>query len=124
MTTDSKVTATQRPTTLTLFLEHLVAGTTCYSCDEESSSYNSMQVTTQPNPAQGHTDQLTYTLAKEIDDLNGISSQLGAVAGGTRPGNQHRLAVNLQQSNNNLKLIAAHSIRWPLEPSLCEGIIQ
>ena len=66
-------------------------GTTCYSCDEAASSYNSMQVTIQRHLAQGITGQVSYTFAKEIDDLSGTASQLGAVAGGTRNPYDHRM---------------------------------
>jgi hypothetical protein len=59
-------------------------GTTCYSCDRASSSYNSMQVTAQRHFARGFQTQVAYTWAKEIDNLNGTSTQLGAVTGGTR----------------------------------------
>jgi hypothetical protein len=73
------------------FPQYLSAGTTCYSCDEASSSYNSMQVTAQRHLSQGLTAQFTYTLAKELDDLNGTASQLGAVSGGTRNPYNHYL---------------------------------
>lgn len=59
-------------------------GTTCYSCDEASSSFNSMQVTMEHRFAQGLATQFAYTWAKEIDNLNGTATQLGAVPGGTR----------------------------------------
>ena len=124
MTTDGKVTATQRPATLTPFREHLAAGATCHSRDEESSSYNSMQVTAQPHLTQGLTAKFTYASAEEIDDVSPTSSQLGALAGSILAGNQHRFAVNLQQTNKNSKLIAPHSFQRPVELSLCEGIIQ
>ena len=78
-------------TMLTPFPQYLAAGTTCYSCDEASSSYNSMQLTVQRHLSQGLTAQFTYTLAKELDDLNGTASQLGAVAGGTRNPYNHYL---------------------------------
>jgi hypothetical protein len=73
------------------FPQYLSAGTTCYSCDEASSSYNSMQLTVQRHFSQGLTAQFAYTLAKEIDDLNGTASQLGAVGGGTRNPYNHFL---------------------------------
>jgi hypothetical protein len=60
------------------------SGTTCYSCDRASSSYNSMQVTVERHLARGFTAQLSYTWAKEIDNENGNAAQLGAVTGGTR----------------------------------------
>jgi hypothetical protein len=64
-------------------------GTTCYSCNRASSSYNSMQVTIQRHFSRGFTTQLAYTWSKEIDNLSGTASQLGAVGGGTRnPYNQ------------------------------------
>ena len=47
-------------------------GTTCYSCNEGSSSYNSMQVTVQRQFAQGFTTQFAYTWAKELDNLSGM----------------------------------------------------
>jgi hypothetical protein len=59
-------------------------GTTCYSCDEASSGFNSMQVSIQRHLGEGLTAQVAYTWAKELDDLSGTASQLGAVSGGTR----------------------------------------
>jgi hypothetical protein len=59
-------------------------GTTCYSCNQGSSSFHSLQVTIQRQMTQGLTMQIAYTLAKEIDNLNGTAVQLGAVGGGTR----------------------------------------
>lgn len=66
-------------------------GTTCYSCDEASSSYNSMQVTAERHLTQGFSAQLSYTWAKEIDDQQGDASRLGAVPGGTRNPYNHYL---------------------------------
>jgi hypothetical protein len=66
-------------------------GIVCYSCDEGSSSYNSMQVYVQRHLSRGLTAQFAYTLAKEIDDINGTSSQVGAVTGGTRNPYDHTL---------------------------------
>jgi hypothetical protein len=54
-------------------------GTTCYSCDEGSSSYNSMQVSSQRYLSAGLTAQLGYTFAKEIDDVQNTTSQIGAI---------------------------------------------
>jgi hypothetical protein len=65
-------------------------GTSCYSCNEGSSSFNSMQITAERHMSNGFTAQLSYTLAKEIDDLNGTASQLGALSGGTRNPYDHR----------------------------------
>lgn len=67
------------------------AGASCYSCDEGSSSYNSMQVTVDRHFSKGLTAQFAYTLAKEIDDMNNSASQLGAVSGGTRNPYDHTL---------------------------------
>jgi hypothetical protein len=66
-------------------------GTTCYSCDRGSSSYNSLQLTITRALANGFETQVAYTLAKEIDDLSGTASQLGAVTGGTRNPYNHLL---------------------------------
>ncbi|QNI35833.1 TonB-dependent receptor [Edaphobacter albus] len=59
-------------------------GITCYSCNFASSNYNSMQVTVSRRLSDGITTQFAYTWAKEIDNINGTASQLGAVTGGTR----------------------------------------
>ena len=64
-------------------------GTTCYSCDHGSSSYNVLQITVDRKIGQGFSSQIGYTYGKEIDNINGTASQLGAVGGGTRnPYNQ------------------------------------
>ncbi|HWB32108.1 MAG TPA: TonB-dependent receptor [Acidobacteriaceae bacterium] len=66
------------------FPQYASAGTSCYSCNEASSTYHSMQITVQRHLTNGLQAQLAYTLSKEIDDINGAASQLGAVTGGTR----------------------------------------
>jgi hypothetical protein len=71
-------------TMLTPFPQYSATGLVCYSCDIGNSSYHSMQLTVTKRAAQGLNVQLAWTLAKEIDDLNGSSSQLGAITGGTR----------------------------------------
>jgi hypothetical protein len=71
-------------TMLAPFPQYASAGTTCYSCNEASSTYHSMQITAQHHMTRGLQAQLAYTLSKEIDDINGAASQLGAVGGGTR----------------------------------------
>jgi hypothetical protein len=77
-------------TMLTPFPQYAAAATSCYSCDEASSTYHSMQITLQRHMASGLTAQFAYTLSKELDDLTGTASQLGAVSGGTRnPYNHH-----------------------------------
>ncbi|HTF69105.1 MAG TPA: TonB-dependent receptor [Edaphobacter sp.] len=74
-------------TMLTPFPQYLSGssgGITCYSCNFASSSYHSLQVTVQKRMSNGITTQFAYTWAKEIDNINGTASQLGAVTGGTR----------------------------------------
>ncbi|MGH9572261.1 MAG: TonB-dependent receptor domain-containing protein [Candidatus Acidiferrales bacterium] len=77
--------------TMLLPFPQYALGTSCYSCDEGSSSYNSMQVTLDRHFSRGLTAQFTYTLAKEIDDMNNSASQLGSVTGGTRNPYDHTL---------------------------------
>lgn len=58
--------------------------TTCYSCEEANSIYNSMQVSLVRRFNSGLNLQVAYTLAKEKDDGQNSSGQLGAVGGGSR----------------------------------------
>lgn len=81
-------------------------GITCYSCNYASSNYNSLQVTVQRRFTNGLTTQFAYTWAKEIDNINGTASQLGAVTGGTR--NPYD-----QRADRGLGLIDhRHNLHW------------
>lgn len=94
-------------------------GTTCYSCDEGGSIFHSLQVTLDRKVTSSLTTQLAYTFAKEIDDLSGTASQLGAVPGGTRnpyaPGLDRGLGIIDHRHNvhwiNVYELPAGHGHR-------------
>jgi hypothetical protein len=91
-------------------------GTTCYSCDEGASNYNSLQATIERKIAGGLTTQIAYTYGKEIDDLSGTASQLGAVPGGTRNPYDHTLdhGLGVIDHRHNLHISAVYNI--PLGP--------
>ena len=61
------------------------SGITYYSGDLGNSTYNSLQLTFERRFANGFTTQVGYTFSKEIDDIPGTASHLGAVGGDRNP---------------------------------------
>ena len=82
------------------------AGITCYSCDLGNSTYNSLQITAERRLSQGLTTQFAWTWAKELDNLNGNSGQLGTVGGGTRDPYNGRYDHSLGVTDHR------HNIHW------------
>ena len=61
------------------------SGVTYYSGDLGNSTYNSLQLTIDRRFANGLTGQAGYTYSKEIDNVIGVGSHLGAVGGNRNP---------------------------------------
>jgi len=99
-------------------------GTTCYSCDEGNSSYNSLQLTIERKITGGLTTQFAYTYAKEIDDLSGTASQLGAVPGGTRNPYNPKLDRGLGVIDHRHNLHWSFVYNIPLGPLGSEAIVK
>ncbi|HEY3454494.1 MAG TPA: TonB-dependent receptor [Bryobacteraceae bacterium] len=65
------------------------SGVTYYSGDLGNSTYNSLQLTFDRRFSGGLTGQAGYTFSREIDDVIGVGSHLGAVGGNRDPFNGH-----------------------------------
>ena len=61
------------------------SGITYYSGDLANSTYNSLQLTFERRFTDGFTAQAAYTFSKEIDNIPGTASHLGAVGGNRNP---------------------------------------
>ncbi len=61
------------------------SGVTYYSGDLGNSTYNSLQLTFERRFSSGLTGQAGYTYSKEIDNVIGVGSHLGAVGGNRNP---------------------------------------
>ena len=61
------------------------SGITYYSGDLANSTYESLQLTFERRFANGFTAQAGYTWSKEIDNIPGTASHLGAVGGNRNP---------------------------------------
>lgn len=85
---------------------------TCYSCDVGNASYHSMQLSVTRRSANGLNVQLAWTLAKEIDDINGSASQLGAVPGGTRNpySSESDRGLGFIDHRNNVHFLSVYSL--------------
>jgi Carboxypeptidase regulatory-like domain/TonB dependent receptor len=99
-------------TMLTPFPQYAATALVCYSCDVGNSSYHSLQLTVNRRLAQGLNVQLAWTLAKEIDDINGSSSQLGAVTGGTRNpfSSESDRGLGVIDHRNNIHLLSVYDL--------------
>jgi Carboxypeptidase regulatory-like domain/TonB dependent receptor len=99
-------------TMLTPFPQYSATGLICYSCDVGNASYHSMQLTLNRRLAEGLNVQLAWTLAKEIDDVNGNASQLGAITGGTRnPFNSESdRGLGFIDHRNNIHLLGVYAL--------------
>ena len=65
------------------------SGVTYYSGDLGNSTYNSLQLTLDRRFSGGLTGQAGYTFSREIDNVIGVGSHLGAVGGNRNPFNGH-----------------------------------
>ena len=63
------------------------SGVTYYSGDLGNSTYNSLQLTFERRFSGGLTAQAGYTFSREIDNVIGVASHLGAVGGNRNPFN-------------------------------------